>query len=306
VSMILDALKRADRERRQRDLEVPTLDTSHGERPPATRNRRLLLLGSGLLVCLALLAGGVVLIQAPWQPGPGSTNLQSERDTTQTQPAQTRTTSREQTTTNPQQAAIEALYQEQEQRQPEQDSGPKLTRDEIANLYRQAIETTPEKNQGDRKTLAMERAETTAIAETTANTDSTAGTESPAATAALSTNEPLSPTGSTSVPNSSQTDIKDTGSAETSSDDRQPTARGLPQIHTLPQAMQRNIPSINYQEHHYQPGGGSWVRLNRERKQVGDRINPDLRIESIDREGVVLNYQGRSFRLKALNSWINM
>lgn len=301
MSMILDALKRADRERRQQDLEVPTLDTSHGERPPAARNRHLWLIGSGLLVSLTLLAGGVILIQTPWQPEPGSANPQTKRGTAQTQPAQTRSTSREQPATNPQQAAIEALYQEQEQkqRQPEQDSGPKLTREEIANLYRRAIETTPEQTPG-RKTLATESAETTA------NTNSAAGTESPVATATLSAAEPQSLTSSTSVPDSSQTGIEDTDSAEASSDGRQLAARGLPQIHTLPQAMQRNIPSINYQEHHYQPGGGSWVRLNRERMQVGDQINPDLRIESIDREGLVLNYQGRSFRLKALNSWINM
>ena len=274
MSMILDALKRADRERRQQDLEVPTLDTHHGERSPGVRNRRLWLIGSGLLVFAFLVAGGIALIQAPWQPESRSAETQPETGKAQPQSAQTKPTARQQTAANPQQTTIEALYQEQAQMQVEQDSGRTLTREEIANLYRQAIEDTPEQDPDDQESRGTASAE---VMETPTTT------ERPAASAAL-----------------------DAASAEASDDSRPSALSGLPQIHTLSQSMQRNIPSINYQEHHYQPGGGSWVRLNRERKQVGDPITPDLRIESIDREGLVLNYRGRSFRLKALNSWINM
>jgi len=300
--MILDALKRADRERRQQDLEVPTLDTSHGDRPLDAQRRRRWLLWAGPALVVVLVAAGLAWFQSPWrfepqsaheQPeGPGQAQAKRAPDSAKagaikTQPAPD---------PMPQKLAIDALYQEQDQ--PRQDSERKLTREEIANLYRQAVNDSPESaasdpEAGDSKTLA-------------ADTPASSNQATPASsTKALTVNQPS--TATPPVSGSPQAgDQPKAKSGDAPDETRKPALNGLPQIHTLPQSMQRNIPSINYQEHHYQPGGGSWVRLNRERKRVGDQLNSDLRIESIDEEGLVLNYRGRSFRLRALNSWINM
>ena len=291
MSMILDALKRADRERRQQDREVPNLDTNHGEQPLADRNRRRWRLWSGLLLFTVLVAGGVIWIQALWQPKPQLTGSRPVADPAQANSKPGVSPARQlasgQTAANAQKAAIETLYQEQEQTQVDQDPGQKLTREEITSLYRQAVNGSPEK--------------------------ATSGQESPAADTPASPNQASPPAASQRSTETAAVSTTPTADNQTKTDSidapdepQEPALSGLPQLHTLPQSLQRNIPSINYQEHHFQPEGGSWVRLNRERKRAGDPINPDLRIESIDQEGLVLNYRGRSFRLKALNSWINM
>ena len=291
--MILDALKRADRERRQQDLEVPSLDTSHGERPLDARSRRRWLLWSGLLLFAVLMAGGAIWIRASWEPESRSTDSGPVMDPARAKSRRGESTAQplgsEQTAAKVQRAAIEALYQEQEQTQVEQDSGRKLTREEIASLYRKAVEHSPEKT--------------------------VSGQETPAADtpASASWNQALAPAGGQQSTETAAVSTKPQVGKQTNADSvdapdepQEPALSGLPQIHALPQSTQRNIPSINYQEHHYQPGGTSWVLLNRERKRAGDRINTDLRIESIDEDGLILNYRGRSFRLRALNSWINM
>lgn len=290
MSMILDALKRADRERRQQDLEVPTLDTNHGDGLLVARSRRRWLAWSSVLMLVLMGTAVFLWLQTPWQsesqlaetkpqtPSPAQSGWESEAPGTQTGEARL---AQGQTEKEAQKTAIEALYQEQEQ--PQQDSGRKLTREEIASLYRQAVKDTADQTPDDQENETADRP---------------ANADTPLTTEALAV---------TPVSGAPQADIQaGEDSAQPQDNSRESASNTLPYIHTMPQSVQRNIPSINYQEHHYQPGGGSWVRLNRERKRVGDQISSELRIEAIDEKGLTLNYRGRSFRLGALNSWINM
>jgi len=181
--------------------------------------------------------------------------------------------------------------EEGEKVQPSEPSSEKLTREEIASLYRQAVSDAPS-DEPEADTQSRQETETRAEPQLTEALSKLEGQDEPVPDNPQTESQGPSP----SEPKTPNASTEPVGSELT----------GLPQAHSLPPSIQRELPSINYQEHHYGPGGESWVRLNRERMRAGDRLTQDLRIESIDEEGLVLNYRGRSFRLKALNSWINM
>lgn len=83
-------------------------------------------------------------------------------------------------------------------------------------------------------------------------------------------------------------------------------AAHVPQIHELPRALQQSIPSIHYRDHRYHNGPDSRVVLNGQELRVGAQLGQDLRVDDILDDGVVLNFKGQSFKLRARNSWINM
>ena len=65
------------------------------------------------------------------------------------------------------------------------------------------------------------------------------------------------------------------------------------------------IPMIVYSEHNYAPQGLASVMLNGKRLQSGQRADT---VEVIDilRDSVILRVDGIEFRLKALNTWVNL
>lgn len=83
-------------------------------------------------------------------------------------------------------------------------------------------------------------------------------------------------------------------------------AARIPQIHELPRALQQSIPSIHYRDHRFHNGPDSRVVLNGQELRVGAQLDQDLRVDEILDDGVVLNFKGQSFKLRARNSWINM
>lgn len=83
-------------------------------------------------------------------------------------------------------------------------------------------------------------------------------------------------------------------------------AARIPQIHELPRALQQSIPSIHYRDHQFHNGPDSHVVLNGQELRVGAKFDRELRVDEILDDGVVLNFKGQSFKLRARNSWINM
>jgi general secretion pathway protein B len=85
------------------------------------------------------------------------------------------------------------------------------------------------------------------------------------------------------------------------------TESPVPLLIDLSQQVKDSIPTIYYLRHDYSSNGSnSTVVLNSKTLNVGDSAAVGLKVEEILPDSVVLNYQGTQFRLRALNSWINL
>ena len=93
---------------------------------------------------------------------------------------------------------------------------------------------------------------------------------------------------------------------------RQLLEHPAPFLMELSQQTRDSIPTILYARHDYvgRPAAGdsgrSTVTLNGKLLRVGDSAAPGLSVEAILADSVVLNYRGTAFRLRALNSWVNL
>ncbi len=81
----------------------------------------------------------------------------------------------------------------------------------------------------------------------------------------------------------------------------------VPLLASLRQSVKDQIPSIFYNEHAWasNPQERSVV-LNKKRLVEGQRVKPGLTLVEILEGGIVLDYQGTEFRLRSLNSWVNL
>ena len=80
-----------------------------------------------------------------------------------------------------------------------------------------------------------------------------------------------------------------------------------PFIAELSQQVKDSIPTIYYSLHDYSSNASrSSVVLNGERVTAGQSVKGELRLEEILSDSIVLNIRGTQFRLKALNSWVNL
>lgn len=79
----------------------------------------------------------------------------------------------------------------------------------------------------------------------------------------------------------------------------------LPNLHDLPSQILVKIPSLNYSEHNYNSNGGS-VKINGEIKHINDQLATGLVIDKILEDGMILHLDNYSFKMRALNSWVNM
>ncbi len=80
-----------------------------------------------------------------------------------------------------------------------------------------------------------------------------------------------------------------------------------PFVSELSQQTKDDIPSVYYQRHEYSgQAGQSRVVLNGKTLQKGGSPAAGMRVEEILPDSVVLDYRGTQFRLRALNSWVNL
>ena len=80
----------------------------------------------------------------------------------------------------------------------------------------------------------------------------------------------------------------------------------MPFLSAQSQQTKDAIPTIMYLRHDYSgnPASASVV-LNGKTLRQGGSVN-GVRVEEILPDSVVLEYQGTRFRLRALNSWVNL
>lgn len=81
----------------------------------------------------------------------------------------------------------------------------------------------------------------------------------------------------------------------------------VPLLATLSQQTKDSIPTLYYQRHDYSSNVAiSTVVLNGDTLRVGGSLGQGIKVEEILPDSVVLSYQGIQFRLRALNSWVNL
>jgi general secretion pathway protein B len=80
-----------------------------------------------------------------------------------------------------------------------------------------------------------------------------------------------------------------------------------PFLADLSQRTKDGIPTLYYQRHDYSSDTSqSSVTLNGTPVKTGGSVVPGMKVDEILPDSVVLNYQGTQFRLRALNSWVNL
>ncbi len=76
-------------------------------------------------------------------------------------------------------------------------------------------------------------------------------------------------------------------------------------IGDLPYSAQKKIPTIMYSAHNYQAQNAT-VTLNNVVRRKGQQIAADLYLEDILEDGIVIRHGSRRIKMHALNSWVNM
>ncbi len=77
----------------------------------------------------------------------------------------------------------------------------------------------------------------------------------------------------------------------------------IPFLHQLPESFQERIPTLMYQNHIYSPKASA-VIINGKTYRKGDTIAADLVIDEITQEALILTYLKKPFQLAALSSWV--
>jgi general secretion pathway protein B len=289
LSLILDALNRS----RTEQGEVPDLGTIHGDAvtPPGAGNRPwplvlALLVAVGIIAWLALdrfsetaepEAGKSVQAQPAVEPGPAAVPASAPEPAPAVKPAPSAP------------LAQAAVKQTPATVLPGPEPGPNLA--EPA-----AVDSTP----------AGQEIADPAVRALYAGGGEAAPTPKPAARPAP---EPAPSAGASTEPASEEQSIdlqKLIQQAEAELKDARLAEHPSPFINSLSQQAKDGIPTIFYERHEYSgTPGQSRVVLNGQSLAKGGETK-GVRIEEILPDSVVLNYQGTSFRLRALNSWVNL
>lgn len=291
MSLILDALNKADREREYRDA-IPDLKTVHGA-PRPTRDYRQFWLVGGLIAALLMVVALLVII---WLRMPGQTSAPVERDPEATaapeliatvsapaaspsnlpelqEPAQNATP----VTTLPVDQEVQALYQTQQDTKVMEVIEPK-----VQTVSEAPVVITPENPR--RSTVDEELART--LWE-----ESRREAQQPVPTSALPPT-PATTAKTESKPLPADVPVEETLAGHAS----------IPFLHELPVSVQDTIPTLMYAKHEYDKG---FVVINKEELNMGSAARGGVLVERILADGVLLSLNGTEFKLSSLSSWVN-
>ena len=77
-----------------------------------------------------------------------------------------------------------------------------------------------------------------------------------------------------------------------------------PLLGTMPVQFQKLVPPLSFSQHLYSSDGAQrWVRVNGRDAREGDRIAPEVTLERIEPQQVVMSIKGQPFALPALSDW---
>jgi len=81
---------------------------------------------------------------------------------------------------------------------------------------------------------------------------------------------------------------------------------GTPFITGMSQQHRDAIATIYYTHHDYSDKGANSVVMNKRTLTPGDQVVPGVTLVEILRDSALLEFRGKQFRLRALNSWVNL
>ncbi|HSC69393.1 MAG TPA: hypothetical protein VLC79_16995 [Cellvibrio sp.] len=283
MSLILDALNRAENERKNQnavpDLSSLHLPQEHNTKPGARRT-----LWAGIAVILALIAIIIALVivlrRAPIAP-PQATNESSQSAAPVGIPV-------------PQEDG-EALVVPSPAQNPPADS--EIAAEELAIK-------APAKNKASNaavdKLYSTEESEPMAVVEPGVGELYAAEAATMAASPASETIvDPFNPTGAAAVAAAA---VEEQGPPRTFD-----SIANIPDFNALPWNMRQQIPTISYARHDFLVNGVSSVVINNQTTGVGNIIGTgQFVVQEIYVDGVVLKHGNIVFKLRALTGWINM
>lgn len=82
-------------------------------------------------------------------------------------------------------------------------------------------------------------------------------------------------------------------------------AHPVPLLDSLSKQFRDSVPTLMYRLHDYQSQGRSVVVINGDALAVGERTRGVV-VRDILADSVILEFSGTAFRLRALNSWVNL
>lgn len=249
MSLLLDALNKADQERKRNEA-APGINSNHGQvGDHSTRNISIAVIAAALIGFAILLAAIYWLGQRSTASAPTTAAANSSTPATPNTSQPTQKNPSVAVVQIPTESALETNNAEED----------------VASLYAQ--------NTPSQEPVASP------VTGTIAN-DNNDNAETLPSTAQASIAQPATPTSITQFAN-------------------------LPDLHDLPSQILVKIPSLNYSEHNFNNVGGS-VKINGEIKHVNDQLAPGLVIDKILEDGMILHLDNYSFKMRALNSWVNM
>lgn len=252
MSLLLDALNKADQERKRNEA-TPGIDSNHERINHSGSQRKV------ILITVLVVTGFLLLLSSIYWLGKKSAKNLNQENSEAIAPVQQTSAKRNSVqakqTSTPDVATSSASNTSAEDIDTSDES--------VANLYQQNMQTQPSN------------------ATLTINAPDAAQNSVPTAEAA---NFPEPTAGS-------PTSISQFAN--------------LPDLHDLPNQVLEKIPSLNYSEHNFNANGGS-VKINGVIRHANDQLAPGLVIDKILEDGMILHTDNYSFKMRALNSWVNM
>ena len=71
----------------------------------------------------------------------------------------------------------------------------------------------------------------------------------------------------------------------------------------MPAWVQKGVPNLHFEQHIYASDNQGWVKVNDRDRYQGDMITPELQLDEILPQHVILIYRGEKFSLPALTNW---
>lgn len=253
MSLLLDALNKADQERKRNEA-TPGINSNHeGLLDDQRRSSSLLIIVLCIIVLLLAIGGAVYWFSKQSQPAPTAEKKIAAAHSPQPKASLAKSS-----------VAASSVAADTDENTDSNNAADEPSDESVASLYEQ-----------------------------TASTPSRLP-ELPAVQPAPVTPTQLAPAAATSDPTiapPAQTSINQFAN--------------LPYIQELPRNILDKVPTLNYTQHNFNGLAGT-VIINGVVHHVDDQLGNGLVIDKVLEDGMILHLDNYSFKIRALNSWVNM